>query len=260
MMCRFQIVIFALFITACGSDTEKVETADEVSESFKIEFRDYSARDSSCTEEECTEIEVSIPFLSSNNRVVAEKVNEEIDAHYRRLIGARLPEPRSTGAWEDLCAGFIEGYELFTLEFPDSPESWYLYMDGKHSTILGDTLFTLKLDHSEFMGGAHGNQSVYLYSYDLKNGEPIDIAARYGESLKRVAERKFRKQHGIGPDEDLNGAGFIFPESGFILPENIGYTSKGVTLIYNPYEVASYSAGATEINIALSELDSRNAL
>jgi hypothetical protein len=104
------------------------------------------------------------------------------------------------------------------------------------------------------MGGAHGNTAKLVQSYSLKDGMAIDLVERYGEKLKALAEVKFREYHSLSADESLNDAGFIFPEEGFILPENIGYSVKGITLFYNPYEVAPYSTGSTILEIYMEEL------
>ncbi len=221
-------------------------------------FQEFSEREPDCTSEECTEVKIVLPFLKGGDTTITAEINASIDDQYRRLIKSRLPEPRSTGSWESLAASFIEGYELFKIEFPDDPTSWYLYLEGRESSVIGDTVFTVKVNDSEFMGGAHGNTATLIRSYSLKDGIPIDFVERYGVRLKELAEQKFRAHHSISTNEPLNDAGFIFPEEGFILPDNIGYSSKGLILIYNPYEVAPYSTGTTELNIAISELEAQS--
>lgn len=223
-----------------------------------MEFQEFSQREPDCSSDECTEVKIVLPFLKGGDSLITAEINKNIEDQYRLLIKSRLPEPRSSGSWESMAAGFIEGYELFKMEFPDDPTSWYLYLEGGESVIVADTVFTVMINDSEFMGGAHGNTATLVQSYSLADGSRIDFSERYGSRLKEVAEEKFRTHHGISENEPLNEAGFIFPEVGFILPDNMGYTSNGVTLIYNPYEVAPYSSGSTILDIPISELESES--
>lgn len=258
-MKNFLPLILVFLFASCGSTAEK--TADETTEkkapTYELVLQEYSEREANCSGEKCTEVKIVLPFLKGGDTLIAAEINNKIEDQYRQLIKSRLPEPRSTGPWESLAASFIEGYELFKMEFPDDPTSWYLYLEGGESSIVADTVFTVIVSDSEFMGGAHGNTATLLQSYSLKDGMRIDLVERYGSRLKEVAEEKFRAHHGISANEPLNEAGFIFPEEGFILPDNIGYTAKGLMLFYNPYEVAPYSTGTTVLTIPLSELEEK---
>lgn len=250
-------LILVLLLASCGSTVENTsEESAEKAPAYQLEFQEFSEREPDCSGDECTEVKIVLPFLKSGDSLITAEINKNIDDQYRMLIKSRLPEPRSSGSWKSLAAGFIEGYALFKMEFPDDPTSWYLYLEGEESSIVADTVFTAMIKDSEFMGGAHGNTATLVQSYSLKDGMQIDFSKRYGARLNELAEEKFRAHHGLSANEPLNEAGFIFPEEGFILPDNMGYTSKGLTLIYNPYEVAPYSSGSTVLDISISDLES----
>jgi len=257
-MKRISLVIALFGIMSCTeSDKSQTQESSEKMPAYELSYEEYSATEEDCDSTECTEARIVLPILSEGDAAIATQINKKVEDQYRRLIKSRLPEPRSTGSWESLAQSFIEGYELFKMEFPDDPTSWYLYLDGEQSAIIGDSVLTVMVDDSEFMGGAHGNTATLVQSYSLKNGERIDLKSRYGPKLKQLAEEKFRAYHAVAETEPLNDAGFIFPEEGFILPDNMGYSAKGLTLIYNPYEVAPYSTGSTVITIPLSELEKK---
>lgn len=42
----------------------------------------------------------------------------------------------------------------------------------------------------------------------------------------------------------------------FQLPESIGFSDEGVIILYNPYEIASYSQGIIEFTIPYEEIES----
>lgn len=259
-MRNFLPFILALFLASCGGTVEKESEkksaeSPEKAPAYELKFQEYYGHEADCASEQCTEVKIVLPFLKGGDTIITAEINRNIEDQYRQLIKSRLPEPRSTGSWESLAASFIQGYELFKMEFPDDPTSWYLCLEGRESLIVGDSVFTVIVNDSEFMGGAHGNTATLIQSYSLKDGMRVDFIERYGNRLKKIAEEKFRAHHSISIDEPLNDAGFIFPEEGFILPDNIGYSSKGLILIYNPYEVAPYSTGTTELIIPILELE-----
>ncbi len=245
------ILIFtSLILIGC----EEIPTVEKVTLPVKIELSSFSEKDENCTDSICTKVEVSYPRLSGGDSSITASLNAEIDALYRETLGSRLPEPKSMGSIESLMSSFIDGYDLFVLEFPDSSTPWYLNIKGDESQLINDSLFTLRVDISDYMGGAHGNQTTLLSTFSLSTGNLIDIDAFHDGSLLDIAEKYFRDRYELSAEESLNEAGFIFPDTGFILPENIGVSEDGLVLFYNQYEVAPYSMGFTEIVIPWSEL------
>lgn len=249
----------AIFGFACGNSPEKTETsgANEETMNWELNFETVSAKEDGCTEEECTYVSLEIPTIASDAEAVAAKINEQVEGEIREMIKARLPEPMAMGTWESLAQSFIEGYRMFTMEFPDNSGKWYIDMNADESLFTAD-YFTLKLNISEYMGGAHPSFYSLLQSYDLRTGELVNLESILDmKALKREAEKQFRQKHELSEDALLDDGGFIFPEGKFVLPENMGITDKGILLIYNAYEVASYAEGQTEITIPLDAVNQR---
>lgn len=255
------ILILAIAITAVSCDSPKSEknTGDEQAktaetEQFEMDIEVFSDEEKDCSEE-CSYIELKIPVLKNGDTDVSSRINEYVDSYVRETVKTRLPEPIGNASFEMMCASFLEGYELFKLEFPDSPQSWFLELNGD-SSILADDYFTAHLMSYEYMGGAHPNTYTHLKSFDLETGNAIDLEKKYGrDKLLTLAEAKFREAHSLLETDDLNDAGFLFEDGVFHLPENMGLTPKGVLLIYNSYEVASYAEGATIITIPYAALN-----
>jgi len=73
--------------------------------------------------------------------------------------------------------------------------------------------------------------------------------------LLDVAEKAFREFHEIGKNMTLEESGkFFLPETGFFLPNAMGFKSGKFHLIYIPYEIGPYAMGYTELEISLEEL------
>jgi hypothetical protein len=58
-------------------------------------------------------------------------------------------------------------------------------------------------------------------------------------------------------DEDITLAEsglFFLPETGFFLPNSMGFSGDKFRLIYIPYEIGPYAMGYTELDFSLVEL------
>ena len=240
-----------------GSGVENSDTSEAVENLAPVlmEIKKYADREADCKSENCTYIELQVPVLSGGNEIAIEKINGYINGQYHEAVKSRLAEPLGNAPLEAMCASFIEGYELFVLEFPDSNQKWYFEMDGSKS-VVEDDYFTLILEQNEYLGGAHPAAFTQLNSFDISNGNMIDVVERFGKKkLTEIAERYFREINNLTSDQNLNDAGFMFENGKFVLPENMALIAEGILMVYNSYEVASYAQGETRFVISYSELD-----
>lgn len=254
------IALLGAFLASCGNpsttetNTQNTKENHTKNDDVSFEIKKYENRQSNCKNDDCTYVVLQIPKLNGGNQKVIDRINNMIDAQFHEAIKSRLPEPMGNASLQDMTEQFIEGYEMFILEFPDSERAWYLEIDGSKSE-LGKDYFTLYVNHNEYLGGAHPSRFVTLASFDLSSGNQIDILDRYDETqLLKLAEDRFRKIHSLSETKDLNDAGFMFENGRFVLPENMALTSEGVLFVYNSYEVAAYSEGETRFVIPYSEL------
>lgn len=250
------LVLVLALLHACGNPKKQDNTGKETTEqeqpevqTFKLAIETHSAREENCKGAECTHIRLRIPQLEGGDTTVAQKVNSFIKDEIREVVKSRLPEPQGNIPLDVMCESFIEGYKLFLMEFPDSDQKWYLEINGDSSMVEPD-YFTSFIRHREYLGGAHPAAFIQLHSFDLATGNLIQLDDRFDmDRVKQEAEKRFRKQNDLSADADLNDAGYLFKDGVFSLPENMALTPDGLLLIYNSYEVASYSEGPTRILI-----------
>jgi len=151
-------------------------------------------------------------------------------------------------------------YEEFAYGgFSDVPIEWEL---TRTATILYQNPDVLSIDiHSEgYVGGAHGFADRTLLTYDVKRGKRLTIADLIDPSsegiFQRVVEAQFRRAREIPHGESLSQAGyFVTPGEPILIPENFAITPGGLVLQYNPYEVAPWSYGPTEIVVPLEAFE-----
>lgn len=107
-----------------------------------------------------------------------------------------------------------------------------------------------------FTGGAHGMTNI---SYDivyLETGQLLAYTDIFKEntddSLSVLLTRQLRKDYQVPEDVPLTKAGF-FVDS--VSPNrNIYVNGNGIGFLYNSYEIAPYSTGATDVFLEFSQI------
>jgi hypothetical protein len=115
---------------------------------------------------------------------------------------------------------------------------------------------SLQIDKYAYTGGAHGILITQYAVCDLKQNKRLALADimkdGYEAELNRILNQKLRKLNGIKPEESLQNAGFfddIIDNS-----DNFYINKDGIGFFYNPYHIAPYSAGTTELFLTFKEL------
>ncbi|HKX17711.1 MAG TPA: DUF3298 domain-containing protein [bacterium] len=168
---------------------------------------------------------------------------------------AGVGEPKKFGSVAAEMAAFVRKAADYTAAYPGPG-----YSEDRIVSVVYQAggIFSLQFDLSWFLGGAHPNYTRTFANFDVRTGRQIRLAdvlvARYQSRLTQRAEAHFRKNKGLTPTDSLTQAGYTFPNNTFTLNDNFSIGPKGVTFFYNPYEVASYADGPTELLLAYPEI------
>ena len=156
---------------------------------------------------------------------------------------------------DEAIKSFTQGYNELKEVYPDETIPWEANIQAEVS-FENRQVLSIKLDSYLFTGGAHGYAATQFLNFDMDKGQEIDTKALFKDLLafRSFAESKFRKQEEIPEKVPINSTGFMFELDTFYLPENIGLTPKGILLLYNQYEVASYADGQIELLIPFREV------
>jgi hypothetical protein len=190
-------------------------------------------------------VEVNIPEASGNEAIM-NQINSEIQ---KKVISAlhigNLEDTYSSSIQESIIS-FINEYNTFKKDFPESSQLWEAQIDGE-VIYQSEEFTTVAITSYKNTGGAHGNLNISFLNFDLKTGLKLDNIQLFTdiESFKTIAETYFESE-----TKDKN---LLSDDKTFKLPENIGYSEDGIILLYNTYEVASYSTGIIEFAIPFSK-------
>jgi len=227
---------FLLFL-ACNDD-------------HKLTFEPHTIADNDCPE--CPNILIEIPKSLEQS-----KLTETIDsALEEELISLMVFDDEvEASSIPEAVQSFKNGYEELKKLFPDETAGWEAKIAGEVS-FEDKNIITIALNSYLFTGGAHGYTTRSFLNFNKRKGKEIENWELFKDKrhFENFAEAKFRIQEGIPQDNPINSTGFMFEQDEFYLPENIGFTEKGLVLIYNQYEVASYADGAIELLLPFAEV------
>ncbi len=118
-------------------------------------------------------------------------------------------------------------------------------------------VFSMRMLHSEYTGGAHPNSSAGHVTFDMKTGEELTLddllKPGWRDPLTDLAEAQLRAQYELKEGDALNDKGPLF-ENAFELNGNWFLSPEGLGFSFDPYEIGPYAAGFIEPVIPYSKL------
>ncbi len=198
---------------------------------------------------DCTHALIEYPVFSCSNRPeVADSLNRFVESH----LVASVDDSIDPGDPEARADRFVAQY----LEFKEDQSDYTIpWLDKTTAEVILETerLISLRIKQLGFTGGAHGYHDRILASFDLTSGSrlsPVDVVGPDDiDSLRALAEQAFRVARRMQPGQTYNQTGFRFPGGTFSLPDNFMLDSTGLVFYYNPYEIAAYAEGPTQLLI-----------
>lgn len=206
-------------------------------------------------------VHLALDYATGDNGHRAEIVNNTIEQRLLDMKG--LDMKQATDSFADLyTANYKKNFlPLYNQDRADSTKrSWYEYhyiittqVDTGHK---GTAVYHVNLDYYE--GGAHGICQHLTMNFDKETGRQLSLsdvfAPGYEHRLNEILLNALFEKTDTKNLRELHDKGYLysmdmFPSENFILGDDT------ITFIYNPYEIAPYAAGTTELTIAYSSLD-----
>ncbi len=118
-------------------------------------------------------------------------------------------------------------------------------------------VLTVEVVESAFTGGAHGDYEASLRSYDLRTGHRLAITAVISDTAAIVPllETGFVRAKADSGASPPPLASLLFPSVQRLpVPMHFGIVADGVQFLYNPYDVASWAVGRTDVLLTWEQL------
>lgn len=202
---------------------------------------------------EGAEIALNFP-KATGTKDVTNRINQTLENYIIRQIN--LTESDAVdGNLNDAITKFNNEYKRFNNDFPDAPQQWEVFIDGE-ITHRSPEIISIAITSYLDTGGAHGNSTVRFFNFDPQTGEQLHTNDLVGnmQGLSEVIKEQLTTE--IKGETNEIVMKDVFFGKDFQLPETLGYSDEGLIVLYNPYEIASYSQGIVEFTIPFETINS----
>ena len=242
----FRILLIALFFSACQDEKKSAELPLRFE---KQSFIKKAGENCDTAEYDCTIISLEV-LIAKGPEEVSKKINRELKNHVITTISSE-ENPVITN-YEELTNTFINDYKNAVESFSNEPP-WEAYLN-ESIYRKDEKLLSIGITTEIFSGGVHGYKNLSFLNFDPQTGEQLSWKDIFTSGFKDYVEQRFRKEHNIPEEDNINSTGFWFENEAFHLPANIGFAQDQVILIYNSYEIAPYADGDFYMEIPMEEV------
>ena len=237
MKCIVTCLFFLAVIVSCQDSSD-------------ITFETLTLANTRC--KECPEVSIEVPNALGNNKL-AKSINLTLQEEV--ISKLTFDDEITAETIPEAIDSFTNGYFELKKIYPDEIIGWKAKINGM-VTYEDNELLTIELQSYLFTGGAHGYGSTNFLNFNKKRGKEMEDWELFEdkEGFEQYAETQFRLQQNIPVNNPINSTGFMFEKNHFYLPENIGFTEKGLKLLYNQYEVASFADGPIELTLPYKDI------
>ena len=240
-----KIKLLSLFFFACLScnkDLPPKLTSDSFSEEY---HRD-------CIGNDCAQVNIDY-FKIKGDHEAATKINFTTGNFIIYFLNSNFDRNIRATTISEAAEQFLKNYEKDKKEFPDlSPYQAEVSMTVSYSS---PEILSVRAEYYTYSGGAHGYMMTEFLNFNPSTGTLFTMSSllENKKGFTDLAEHIFRAENKITLNENINSTGFWFDNDSFYLPDSIGFSEAGVLLIYNQYEIASYSDGPIELLIPMEK-------
>jgi len=214
----------------------------------------------------CAKVSIVYPEAVAGPGKQRQSINRYVQQRLQSIKLDLNPDANTTATGngaEDLADFFLKQRQQFIESMktmPDMPAAiagWEMQVKGK-PLYISEKVVSLRFDIYHFSGGAHGNPSNILQSFD-STGHALTLTEIVSDTaqLRKLAEQKFRQvRKEVVGNKTLEEAGYFVEGDTLPLPQNYALSPEGLLLYYNPYEIGPYVMGATELVLPYTQLQS----
>jgi len=125
------------------------------------------------------------------------------------------------------------------------------------SMFLDEKILSYSYEQYAFMGGAHGGSNRYFYNFDLSNGHILKESDLFIDNYKQPLTELI-KQCIVEDNAEIESVADLdeldFWEDAIKPNGNFYISDEGIVYVFNPYEIAPYSTGQTEVTLPYDRL------
>ncbi len=248
----FVTVIGLSWLMACQTENKKTQEPVQEQTFFETKEKDVFVSWHDCKQSDsiCTYFKVNYLEIISPDSKAAKNINREVYTNLLNLLKGYGSGKGTETSLEKIGLEFIDDYDAFIKEFPESAQTWMVETTVSKSFESKD-IVTFRIDVDSYTGGAHGNYVTRYLNYRTEDGAAVTLSDVFADTvqLKKALLTALRKQKSLNEDTDLGEAGFFLENNEIPLSENFGFTKTGFVFHFDPYIIAPFSMGSIEIDL-----------
>lgn len=206
-------------------------------------------------------VHLQVNYASDSNGERARLVNDAIG---QKLFGVTgLPIRQAVDSFANKYADdYIKNLSRFYQEDKGNEQRrpWYEYhyvattsvRQGREGRV---SVYLITFDYYE--GGAHGINQQLTMNFDNKTGRLLTLddifVPGYEMRLNKILLKALRELVEAKDLRELHDKGYLYSMDMYA-SENFILDDEAITFVYNPYEIAPYALGSTELKIAYKAL------
>lgn len=246
------VCLLATFVfTAC----EEKKPVRQVSPFVTVNMIDKNSR-KCILDSVCAEVKLQYPILTGGD--ITSAVNAINDSLRLMALAGLEADPAWSAeqAFDSVQTGL---YALLREHLIMAPE-WTggFFKEVKTNTLLNTSkLVSFEMSASGYTGGAHPSYSAVLSTYDLSTGKSVGLSNVVNDTtaLRPMLEKGFLAAKKENPSDTIKLSDLLFPEIKQLpVSANFCIVPEGVRFLYNPYEVAPWAVGPTDITLTWEQL------
>lgn len=245
------LILASFFLYSCTQNTIKTDGKEFIKKIYLSKDTSQGALS--------VDIEVEIP-TGFSSKAVLDSVRATIIAN---LFGKEYVKVANDSIVMLFALELEKDYKANNAPLLSQLDSSSVYSFDNEHNVEGFSLLTDKhiysygIDRSIYMGGAHGLETRNYFNFDLKTGKVITekdlFVDKYEQKLSDLIKRRIVEESDeINSIEDLEESIFwtdsIKPNGNFYI------TDESINYVFNPYEIAPFAYGSTEVTLPYSYL------
>ncbi len=246
--CIFYCLIYGIVIGIACQCTPPAEQQEEKTLTFSSNT--IKRAKGNCEANDC--IQVSITYPKFAGTPAATEINQQIKTliFSDLVIDSGKVDELDKKQLADLL---VQDYVSAKEEFKESTMNFEYAIKGE-VTYRNSGLWSIYFNIYTYTGGAHPMGYQKFLNVEPDTGAKIMLSNYFKnkDELKKRVEKSIRQTYDIAGEQQWSD---VFFSDRFQWPENMGLTTEGLMLVYNPYEILPYAAGFTEMIIPMDEAE-----
>lgn len=240
--------------SSCNNDEDTIEM-DSVTVDRQISISN-EANAPAC------KVHISLLFANDNNGPKATFVNGSIISKafgFEKLAVRQAVDSFTNNYLSDYKNNLTKLYQADKKAKNNVSSGWYDYHYVLTSTAIngrkGVMIYTLQLDSYE--GGAHGNSQQQIFNFSTKSGKLLTLndvfVPGYEKELNDLLLKALEDKTSSKDMNELHNKSYLLSNDMYA-SENFMLNDGNITFVYNPYEIAPFALGSTELTLSDSDL------